>query len=127
MIRFLFAALLLLSTTLATGAAGQLQGMPGDAARGRTGISADPAMPGANRRSMQISPAMDEGTPSNSKQSKQRYEELRRDTDKLLQLATELKLQVDKSGEHTLSLDAMRKAQEIEKLAHSVREKMKGQ
>ncbi len=60
-------------------------------------------------------------------QSEQRYADLKRDTDRLLQLATELKLQVDKAGEHTLSVEAIRKADEIEKLAHSVRNKMKAQ
>jgi hypothetical protein len=33
---------------------------------------------------------------------------------------------VDKSNEHTLSLDVVKKADEIEKLAKSVKEKMKG-
>jgi hypothetical protein len=43
----------------------------------------------------------------------------------LLALATELKDYVDKSNEHVLSLDVVKKAEEIEKLAHHVREKMK--
>jgi hypothetical protein len=34
---------------------------------------------------------------------------------------------VDKTNEHTLSVDVIKKAEEIEKLAHTVREKMKGQ
>jgi hypothetical protein len=33
---------------------------------------------------------------------------------------------VDKSNEHTLSLDVVKKADEIEKLAKSVKEKMRG-
>ncbi len=45
---------------------------------------------------------------------------------KLLSLANELKADVDKSSKDTLSLDVVRKADEIEKLAHSVKEKMKG-
>jgi hypothetical protein len=48
------------------------------------------------------------------------------DTEKLLSLATELKGDVDKSDKNTLSLDVIKKADEIEKLAHSVKEKMKG-
>jgi TolA-binding protein len=55
----------------------------------------------------------------------QHYADMKRDTDRLLQLATELKAQVDKAGEHTLSLEAIRKTEEIEKLARSVRNKMK--
>lgn len=54
-----------------------------------------------------------------------RQEQLQRDTDNLLKLATELKQYVDKSNENTLSLDVIKKAEEIEKLAHSVKEKMK--
>jgi hypothetical protein len=41
-------------------------------------------------------------------------------------LANELQADVQKSNKDTLSLDVIRKADEIEKLAKSVREKMKG-
>jgi HAMP domain-containing protein len=58
--------------------------------------------------------------------NKQRQTGLQKDTDRLLQLATELKQYVDKTNEHTLSLDVIKKADEIEKLAKSVREKMRG-
>ena len=51
---------------------------------------------------------------------------LKADTDKLLKLAVELKDYVDKSNENVLSLDVLKKADEIEKLAHSVKDKMKG-
>jgi len=56
----------------------------------------------------------------------QRQAELRRDADRLLKLATELKQSVDKSSESTLSVDVIKKAAEIEKLARSVKDKMKG-
>jgi len=56
----------------------------------------------------------------------ERQKKLVDDTEKLLALATELKTDVDKSNKDTLSLDVIRKADEIEKLAHSVKEKMKG-
>jgi len=56
----------------------------------------------------------------------QRHEEIRRDAEKLLELATELKQAVDKSNEHTLSLDVIKKAEQIERLAKNVKEKMKG-
>jgi len=58
--------------------------------------------------------------------NKQRQAELKRDTDKLLKLSTELKAYVDKSNENVLSLDVIKKADEIEKLAHSVKTKMRG-
>jgi hypothetical protein len=56
----------------------------------------------------------------------QRQQALKRDSEKLLELATELKQYVDKTNEHILSLEVIRKADQIEKLAKSVREKMKG-
>lgn len=58
--------------------------------------------------------------------NKQRQVNLQKDTDHLLQLATELKQYVDKTNEHTMSLDVIKKADEIEKLAKSVKDKMKG-
>lgn len=61
------------------------------------------------------------------KLNQERQADLKRDTDKLFLLATQLKQAVDKSNEHTLSLEVIKKAGEIEKLARSVREKMKGQ
>jgi hypothetical protein len=60
------------------------------------------------------------------KAAKERVAALKHDTDKLLKLSVELKESVDKSDENVLSLDVVKKAEEIEKLAHSVKEKMKG-
>ncbi len=51
---------------------------------------------------------------------------LKRDTDKLLEMATGLKQSVDRTDSGILSVDVIKRAQEIEKLAKSVREKMKG-
>ena len=60
------------------------------------------------------------------KTNKQRVTALKNDTDKLLKLSVELKAYVDKSDENILSLDVIKKCEEIEKLAKSVRDKMKG-
>ncbi len=57
---------------------------------------------------------------------KSRYDNLKRDSEKLLEMATELKQYVDKSGENVMSLEVIRKCEEIEKLSKSVRTKMKG-
>ena len=62
---------------------------------------------------------------ADKKWNKERQAALKKDTDKLLEMATQLKQQVDKSNENILSLDVIKKADEIEKLAHSVREKVK--
>ena len=59
------------------------------------------------------------------KANRERQAQLQRDTDNLVKLANELKQPVDKSNENTLSLEVVKKAEEIEKLAHSVKEKMK--
>jgi hypothetical protein len=56
----------------------------------------------------------------------QRQTDLKRDTEKLLKLSTELKEYVDKTNENVLSLEVFKKADEIEKLAHSVKVKMRG-
>ena len=54
-----------------------------------------------------------------------RQQELHRDMDQLYQLTTELKEYMDKNGNNVLSLDMLKKAEKMEKLAHSVRTKMK--
>ena len=60
------------------------------------------------------------------KQNAQRQQEIKKDTDQLLDLATELKQYVDKTNENIISLDVIKKAEQIEKLAKSVKDKMKG-
>jgi hypothetical protein len=56
----------------------------------------------------------------------ERQKRLVEDTDKLLALTTALKEQVDDSNKNILSLDMVKKADEIEKLAHSLKERIKG-
>jgi methionyl-tRNA synthetase len=92
----------------------------------------------APRPSAQVSPGQTRPTPAEIEMEEQqkhaaekalntkRQQEIKKDTDKLLELATELKEYVDKSNENTLSVDVIKKAEAIEKLAHTVKEKMKG-
>jgi hypothetical protein len=56
-----------------------------------------------------------------------RQKQLVEDTKKLLDLATQLKTAVDKTNQDTLSIDVIKKADEIAKLAKSVRDKMKAE
>ena len=56
----------------------------------------------------------------------ERQQKLKKDTDRLLELATELKQYVDRTNENTLSVDVVKKCEEIEKLAKDVKNKMKG-
>jgi ATP-dependent helicase/DNAse subunit B len=57
--------------------------------------------------------------------NKERQASLKKDMDKLYQLATELKQAVDKTDENMLSVQVVRKTEEIEKLAKNIRQKMR--
>jgi hypothetical protein len=87
---------------------------------GRTGEQAPQVTGSAN--------TVDQDHPAESKPNPQLSEKQRRlveQTDKLVQLATDLKAQVDKSTKDTLSIQVIKKADEIEKLAHSMKDQMK--
>jgi hypothetical protein len=58
-------------------------------------------------------------------QQTERQKKLIADTDHLLALATQLKADMDKTTKDTMSIEVIKKAEEIEKLAHSVKERMK--
>ncbi len=55
----------------------------------------------------------------------ERKRQITDDSARLLKLASDLKTEVDKTSKDTLSLGVIRKADEIERLAHNVKEKMK--
>ena len=55
----------------------------------------------------------------------ERQKKLAEDTDKLLVLTTALKAEVDEANKDILSLEMVKKAEQIEKLAHSVKERIK--
>lgn len=55
----------------------------------------------------------------------ERKRQLDEDSERLLQLAVELNQETERSPERTLSQVAVRKAEEIERLAHNVQQKMK--
>jgi hypothetical protein len=56
--------------------------------------------------------------------NQERFAKIKKDTDQLLDLATQLKKSVDQASDQTLSLEVVRKAEQIEKLAKQVRQKM---
>jgi hypothetical protein len=70
-------------------------------------------------------PASPEATAEASKPTTPQQKRLADDTAKLLTLANELKAELDKSSKDTLSLSVIRKAEQVEKLAHKVRDEMK--
>jgi hypothetical protein len=55
----------------------------------------------------------------------ERHKRMAQDADKLLALATELKADVDKATKNETSVTAFQKANEIEKLAHDVKERLR--
>ncbi len=87
--------------------------------------------PPARRLSQQLGPPLEdrfriERERAMARQrNKDRQAALKKDTDKLLELAQQLKEYVDKTDENMLSLDVIKKAEEIEKLSKRVKEKMK--
>jgi hypothetical protein len=56
-----------------------------------------------------------------NKANVKRQQQASADADKLLQLATQLKEEISQTNSNTLSIQTIKKAQEIEKLAKSVR------
>ena len=54
----------------------------------------------------------------------QRFASLKKDTDQLLQLATELKSEVDKASPQMLSVNVIKKTEQIEDLSKKIRKKM---
>lgn len=60
------------------------------------------------------------------RRNEERQKQLVADTDKLLQLAQQLHEEVAKSNKDELSVSVVKTSSEIEKLAKSVREKMRG-
>jgi hypothetical protein len=83
-------------------------------------------MPGPPTKSDEPSIPPDMQKDMEKKANLRRQADLKRDTEKLLKLSTELKEYVDKTNESVMSLDVIKKADEIEKLAHSVKVKMRG-
>ena len=61
------------------------------------------------------------------RRNEERQKQLVKDTDHLLALATDLKAEVDKTDKNVLSVEVVKKADEIEKLARNVKDKMKSQ
>ncbi len=94
--------------------------------------STPPPTPPGDRNGLSIAPGDEDEASARlahdmaKKANLERHAAIKNDTEKLLKLAVELKASVDKSNENLLSMDVVKKAEEIEKLAHSVREKMKG-
>jgi hypothetical protein len=94
--------------------------------------SAPPPAPPTDRNTLGTAPADEDEASARlahdmaKKANLERQAAIKSDAEKLLKLAVELKASVDKSNENLLSMEVVKKAEEIERLAHSVRDKMKG-
>ncbi len=84
-----------------------------------------PAPGGAAQPPAAHTPATAEATANTSKPTTPQQKQLADDTAELLSLANELKAELDKSNKDTLSLSVIKKAVQVEKLAHKVRDEMK--
>ncbi len=111
-------AAFLLSTVCPWGT-GQVQGVPQPPSAGQA-----PRVPG-----MGAPDTTPLAGPSPAKLEHLREDDRRKrllsDTARLQALSTELKEEVEKTSKDELSLDVVRKAAEIEKLAHDVKERMR--
>lgn len=116
--------LTLLSAMLVAGAAvGQTQQRtPNTGLQQQGGNGASP-FPGRNEGEEPGSAAMRE-TQAKARND-ERQKRLVSDTDKLLALATQLHADVAKTDRNILSLDVVRRCEELEKLAHAIKERMK--
>jgi hypothetical protein len=85
-----------------------------------------PSLPWSNQMPGMSQPAAMQRVEQRRMLIAERQKKLVEDTDRLLALTTALKEQVDDSNKNILSLDMVKKAEEIEKLAHSVKERIKG-
>jgi hypothetical protein len=83
------------------------------------------ANPTADRnRYMEDSMKRQNGQKMFEKLNIQRQKDMASETVKLLALANQLKAEADRSSANTLTMSSVREAEQIEKLAHDVREKM---
>lgn len=135
-------ALAVLALTMAVPAGGMQQGGLGNQdpmgppvlPANQGGMPGNGTSSGTSRSGRTQSPVMQDDVPNPLAKTPQqqiqaqnaaRQKEIVKDTDKLLDLALELKSDVNKANKDTLSLDVIKKADEIERLAHSVKEKMR--
>ena len=115
---------LLVSLLLAAplGLLGQFAGNDGNGPPARNGNPRDPL--NADRDSLALSPQQQEKMAD--RRNSERQKQLVADTEKLFQLAQQLRDEVAKSNKDQLSVPVVKKSEEIEKLARSVKDKMRG-
>jgi hypothetical protein len=97
----------------------------------RAGFAQSPRLPPAITQTQGTgSPPVTSGNDDAQRQqaisaNQQRQLEMKRDTEKMAELTQELKQYLEKTDQGVISVDMIKKAEQIEKLAHSVKSKMK--
>ena len=84
-----------------------------------------PYPPSPSPRSSENTDTPPYGPSRNVKMLKQSFEQTQKDATQLYDLATELKQEMEKANEDVLSITVMKKAEEIEKLAERIKNRMK--
>ncbi len=125
-----------MGTLLLTGTSGLMSGQRGGGGTtqtpmqnpvplaGQSGMGGIAPIEGRNGAPDPLGPRMQEQQAKSRNSDRQRR--LVEDTDRLLALAADLQKQMGNTNKDALSADMVRKAEEIEKLAKSVKDRMKG-
>jgi len=113
----------LLGLTLTLLAVSTLSGLPTLAQNPSGPVAASPTKVAEKTTTQADGKPLDVSAAKSPQTPEQR--QLAEDSAKLLVLANELKVELDKSSKDTLSLTVVKKAEEVEKLAHKVKEEMK--
>ena len=127
---FVVSSVAVSGTGVALGQATQSSGTPAQQSSGPARASSDASPSSKTDATTASKPG---GTDANApaatgaQQGTDKQKKLAADTDKLLAMATDLKQQVDKTNKDVLSVDVIKKAEEIEKLARSLKQEMKQQ
>jgi hypothetical protein len=100
-------------------------GGPAAVAAGQTNASAQAPGNQSNEAKQQADSPKDLREQKGSQADNERKKQISDESTRLLAMAIALKAEVDKTTKDTLSLSVIRKADEIEKLAKTVKEKMK--
>ena len=101
------------------------EGQPAATQSGQSTTAAQAAAPSADSKPETAAPAIQTGQQIAADAENERKKQIADESTKILAMALALKAEVDKTTKDTLSINVIRKADEIEKLAHTVKEKMK--
>ena len=108
--------------------AGRTGGRPGTATLQNPPPPQAPGLPGAQQPRLPPETAPQPGLSPKQKQEllKSGFEQMKKDSDQLLELARSLQKDVDKSNQNVLSVKVVDKAERIEKLAKKIKNMARG-